>query len=56
MKERIRNIVFDMGNVLLDYNPRQVVERFCADEEEQELILRELFHAPEWLMADRGLI
>ena len=56
MKKRIRNIIFDMGNVLLDYNPRMVVERYCADEAEQQLILRELFQAPEWLMADRGLI
>ena len=56
MKDRIRNIVFDMGNVLLDFSPRRVVERFCADEAERALILRELFQAPEWLMADRGLI
>lgn len=56
MKERIRNVVFDMGNVLLDFNPERVVRRFCADEAEQKLLLRELFQAPEWLMADRGLI
>ena len=54
--QRIRNIVFDMGNVLLDFDPERVVERFCADEAERALILRELFHAPEWLMADRGLM
>lgn len=56
MKERIRNVIFDMGNVLLDFNPRRVVERYCATPEEQALLLRELFQAPEWLMADRGLI
>jgi putative hydrolase of the HAD superfamily len=56
MKKGIRNIVFDMGNVLLDYNPRMVVERYCRSEAEQELIMRELFLAPEWKMADRGLI
>lgn len=56
MMQRIRNIVFDMGNVLLDFDPERVVERFCADEAERALILRELFQAPEWLMADRGLI
>lgn len=56
MMKTIRNVIFDMGNVLLDFNPRKVVERFCADEAEQQLILRELFQAPEWLMADRGLI
>lgn len=56
MREGIRNVIFDMGNVLLDFSPRRVVERWCADEEERQLILRELFEAPEWLMADRGLI
>lgn len=56
MKNSTKNVIFDMGNVLLDFNPRMVVERFCADAEEQALLLRELFQAPEWLMADRGLI
>ena len=56
MKATIKNIVFDMGNVLLDFQPQKVVDRFCSSQEEKELILRELFQAPEWLMADRGLI
>lgn len=52
----IKNIIFDMGNVLLDFNPQRVLDEFCDSEEEKECIRRELFLAPEWLMADRGVI
>lgn len=52
----IRNIVFDMGNVLLDFNPQVPLDLYCHSEEEKEVIRRNLFEAPEWLMADRGLI
>ena len=45
----IRNIVLDMGNVLLDYNPAFVLNAFCSSEEE-----RELFNGPEWKLGDRG--
>lgn len=52
----IKNIVFDMGNVLLDFQPERVLDRFCSTEAEKDCIRRELFQAPEWLMADRGVI
>lgn len=52
----LKNIIFDMGNVLLDFNPQKVLDKFCHSEEEKECIRRELFLAPEWLMADRGVI
>ncbi len=50
----IRNIVLDMGNVLLDYNPPFVLDRFCSSDEEKEVIGRELFEGPEWMLGDRG--
>ena len=50
----IRNIVLDMGNVLLDYNPAFVLNAFCSSEEEKEIIDRELFNGPEWKLGDRG--
>ncbi|MBR2750059.1 MAG: HAD-IA family hydrolase [Clostridiales bacterium] len=52
----IKNIVLDMGNVLLDFNPEFVLSQFCSSEEEKEVIRQELFHGPEWKMGDRGLI
>lgn len=52
----IKNIVLDMGNVLLDFNPGFVLDAFCSSEEEKEVINRELFNGPEWLAGDKGEI
>ena len=50
----IRNIVLDMGNVLLDFNPEVSLNRYCSSDEERNSIRKELFQGPEWLMGDRG--
>ena len=50
----IKNIVLDMGNVLLDFRPEYVMDQFCSSEEERDVIRRELFDGPEWQMGDRG--
>ena len=50
----IKNIVLDMGNVLLDFNPKFVLDTFCSSEEEKEVINRELFLGPEWSLGDKG--
>lgn len=52
----IRQIVLDMGNVLLDYNPKAVLDAFCSTDEEKEVIYRELFQGPEWVQGDLGWI
>lgn len=52
----IKNIILDMGNVLLDFRPEVSVKHFFEDEEDRKLIMKELFNGPEWIMADRGLI
>lgn len=52
----IKNIVLDMGNVLLDYNPEVPLDKFCPDVESKEIIRRELFEGEEWAMGDRGEI
>lgn len=50
----IRNVVLDMGNVLLDYNPDFVLDQFCSSDEEKAVIRKELFDGPEWQLGDRG--
>lgn len=52
----IKNIVFDMGNVLLDYNPQVCLDAFCNSEDEKNIIFEELFQGPEWIMGDAGQI
>ena len=43
-----------MGNVLLDFNPEFVLDKFCSSEEEKDVIRKELFDGPEWALGDRG--
>lgn len=52
----LKNIVFDMGNVLLDYNPKVPLEAFCSSKEEKDMIQKELFEGPEWVQGDMGTI
>ncbi|MCM1283029.1 MAG: HAD family phosphatase [Muribaculaceae bacterium] len=51
-----QNIVFDMGNVLLDYDPEVPLAQYCTSDEARDIIRRELFLGPEWKMGDRGEI
>ena len=50
----IKNVVLDMGNVLLDFNPEFVLSEFCSSEEEKEVVRKELFEGPEWALGDKG--
>ncbi len=52
----IQNMILDMGNVLLEYNPQLILERFCDTEEERSLIQEHLFSGKEWAMGDAGEI
>ena len=52
----IKNIVFDMGNVLLNYNPQVPLDLFCSSEAEKNTIRKELFEGPEWVEGDLGNI
>lgn len=52
----IRNFVFDMGNVILDYNPTRLVNQLFEKPEERDLIMREVFGASGWLELDKGVI
>ncbi len=54
--EMIRNIVFDMGNVLVIYDPVRVCRVYAQDEEEIEWIRRELFDSEEWILLDKGAV
>ena len=51
----IRNIVFDMGNVLIRFDPPYFLDRAgITDPEDRELILKELFLSVEWARMDAG--
>lgn len=52
----IRNIVFDMGNVLIHWKPERFLEREGVPEADRPLILKEVFSSVEWIQLDRGSI
>ncbi len=50
----IKNIVFDMGNVLLRYDVDEILNNFTTDEIARNIMKRELFKSVEWLERDNG--
>lgn len=52
----IKNIVFDMGNVLIRFEPQEIMSNFVIREEDWELLHTQIFRCPEWGMTDAGTI
>lgn len=52
----VKNIVFDMGNVLTIYNAREYIYGYVDNEEDFKWIKNHLCGAVEWLQMDRGTI
>lgn len=52
----IRNIVFDMGHVMIYFLPKVFIERLGVPEEDRSLLMREVFGGIEWIQLDRGSI
>lgn len=50
----IKNIVFDMGGVLIRFEPRKYIRRLNVSPEEEELLYRQVFRSLEWARMDRG--
>lgn len=50
----IKNIIFDMGGVLLDWNPKKFLKHFDLTEEEQTLIYNTVFESYRWPLLDFG--
>lgn len=51
----IKNIIFDMGNVLVDFRPEIAAAHFFQDPEDQAIMLNEFFNQKEWVMSDEGI-
>ena len=51
----IKNIVFDMGGVLIDYNPEKTLYSLF-DRETADIALKEIFRNKLWAEKDRGTI
>lgn len=52
----IKNIVFDMGNVLTKYSMAEYIRRHTNTESECKIIKNEVCGSVEWIQMDRGIL
>lgn len=51
----IKNIVFDVGNVLIKFEPDKMLARYGLSEDEINAALEKVFFSREWRECDRGI-
>lgn len=56
MQRKFSNAVFDLGGVVLDWNPDAVLAGFAAHPEERGALRASLFGHPDWHHFDRGTL
>jgi putative hydrolase of the HAD superfamily len=52
----IRNVIFDLGGVLIEWNPERILARRYSNQNCQRLVNEALFRHEDWLAFDRGVL
>lgn len=52
----IKNIVFDMGGVIIRFDRELFISRLGASREDEKLLMRAVFRSREWVQMDRGTL
>ena len=52
----IKNILIDMGNVLVCWDPGLFIKRLGLPEADSRLLMNEVFRSVEWIQLDRGIL
>ena len=52
----IKNILFDMGNVLIRFDRNYFMDKLGIAPEDKTLLMREVFLSVEWVQMDRGTL
>jgi HAD superfamily hydrolase (TIGR01509 family) len=50
----LRNVIFDVGGVLVDWSPQKILDGFYADPAARMALADALFLHPDWRALDRG--
>ena len=50
----IKNIIFDFGDVIIKFNPKEIAKKYTNNPEELDFIIKEVVNSEEWL--GKGLI
>ena len=51
-----RNVVFDFGGVLVEWQPERILASQFPDAVQREIARRDIFGHPDWLELDRGAL
>jgi len=51
----VKNIIFDMGGVIIDFRPEFTLKKYFDSEKDRELILQNVFKSSVWQDLDRGI-
>jgi putative hydrolase of the HAD superfamily len=51
----VKNIIFDMGGVIIDFRPEFTLKKYFDSEKDRELILQNVFKSSVWQDMDRGI-
>ena len=52
----LKNIIFDFGNVIMNYNPDEILYHYQLTSEEHDLLRKTIFESKEWPEIDAGKI
>lgn len=52
----IKNIIFDMGKVLIDFDRNYFLDCFDVQGQDRDILMKEVFYSVEWAMMDRGTL
>jgi len=52
----MKNVIFDVGGVLLDWNPGRILEGYYRDPDERTAMKQHIFLHADWLELDRGTL
>lgn len=52
----MKNLIFDMGNVLIEWNIEKILNSVTDDMKIKELLKKEIFESGLWVKTDHGLI
>ena len=54
MKEMIKNLVFDLGNVLIEWNSEKILTYFEPENERRQALKQVIFDSGVWHQTDKG--
>ena len=52
----LKNIIFDFGNVIMNYNPDEILNHYELSFEDHDLVRKTIFESKEWGEIDSGKI